>query len=91
MLCLVDMLLTGVYVHVACKPERKQQRDEELAAGAEPDSAAEGVDTAVGQATEIARTGSSTKTQSKSQDPKVHVIETKALPSAPCMHANACV
>lgn len=43
----------------------------EVAAGAEPDSAAEGVDTVVGEATEIARTGSSTKTQSKSQDPKV--------------------
>ncbi|KAL3141771.1 hypothetical protein ABBQ32_004449 [Trebouxia sp. C0010 RCD-2024] len=41
------------------------------ASGAEPDSAAEGVDTAVGEATELARTGSSTKTQSKRQDPKV--------------------
>ena len=40
-------------------------------AGAEPDSAAEGVDTAVGEATQFAKTGSSTKTQSKSNDPKV--------------------
>ncbi|KAL0042900.1 hypothetical protein WJX79_003125 [Trebouxia sp. C0005] len=41
------------------------------AAGAEPDSAAEGVDTAVGEATQFAKTGSTTKTQSKSNDPKV--------------------
>ncbi len=39
--------------------------------GAEPDSAAEGVDTAVGEATQFAKTGSTTKTQSKSNDPKV--------------------
>ena len=39
--------------------------------GAEPDSAAEGVDTAVGEATETARTGSGIKTQSKKNDPKV--------------------
>ncbi len=39
--------------------------------GAEPDSAAEGVDTAVGEATQFAETGSTTKTQSKSNDPKV--------------------
>lgn len=41
------------------------------AAGLEPDSAAEGVDTAVGEATQLARTGSTTKTQSKSSNPKV--------------------
>lgn len=74
---------------VVCKLERKQQRDEELVAGAEPTSAAEGVDTAVGEATEVARTGSSTKTQSKSQDPKVQVVDVKTLPLASAMHANA--
>ena len=42
-----------------------------LLIGAEPDSAAEGVDTAVGEATETARTGSGVKTQSKKNDPKV--------------------
>ena len=45
-----------------------------MASGAEANSAADGVDTAVGEATETARTGSSTKTQNKSQDPKVQVI-----------------
>ncbi len=43
-------------------------------AGAEPDSAAEGVDTAVGEATQFAKTGSTTKTQSKSDSPKVSVV-----------------
>ncbi len=42
-----------------------------MCTGAEPDSAAEGVDTAVGEATQFAKTGSATKTQSKSNDPKV--------------------
>lgn len=89
MLYLVDMLTTCIYVHVVCTPVRKQQREEELVAGAEPNSAAEGVDTAVGEATEVARTGGSTKTQSKSQDPKVQVIDMKGLPLAPSMLANA--
>ena len=41
-------------------------------AGAEPSSAAEGVDTVVGEATEVSKTGSGIKTQNKSKDPKVH-------------------
>ena len=40
-------------------------------AGAEPDSASEGVDTAVGEASQIAKTGSTIKTQRKPDDPKV--------------------
>ena len=39
----------------------------------EPDSAAEGVDTAVGEATQFAKTGSATKTKGKSGDPKVYL------------------
>ncbi len=42
-----------------------------MCTGAEPDSAAEGVDTAVGEATQFAKSGSTTKTQSKNNDPKV--------------------
>lgn len=40
-------------------------------AGAEPDSASEGVDTAVGEAAQVAKTGSTIKTQRKADDPKV--------------------
>lgn len=51
-------------------------------AGAEPDSASEGVDTAVGEASQIAKTGSTIKTQRKTDDPKVCMLHFKeALPS----------
>jgi len=41
------------------------------AAGAEPNSASEGVDTAVGEASQFAKSGSTIKTQRKPDDPKV--------------------
>ena len=43
-------------------------------AGAEPGSASEGVDTAVGEASQIAKTGSTIKTQRKPDDPKVCML-----------------
>lgn len=39
--------------------------------GAEPDSASEGVDTVVGEASQVAKTGSTIKTQKRPDDPKV--------------------
>lgn len=68
----VDMLPICFYAWCA-NLKGEQQCNKLLVPGAEASSAADGVDTAVGEATEVARTGSSTKTQSKSQDPKVKV------------------
>lgn len=79
----VDMSPNFFYTWCA-NSKGEQQCKKVLVSGAEASSAADGVDTAVGEATEVARTGNSTKTQSKSQDPKVQVKAVVAL----AMHAS---
>ena len=81
-------MLTICFYICYAKWHGEQQCNKSLSSGAEANSAADGVDTAVGEATETARTGSSTKTQNRSQDPKVQV---PLMYSCTLTLANSCI